>query len=98
MQPSSHAAMFSCSHVHMQPCSHSLPCRMVRVPPFNKTKLKRIQWLLAPPRRRRPWLSRLAVLCLLVVLGAVLVQVRGGGGREEGGREGGRGEGMEGGN
>ena len=49
--------------------------RMLRVPPYTKTQLKRVRWVLAPPRKRNPWLGRLFLLCLLAVVGALLAQV-----------------------
>ncbi|CAI8040250.1 Aldehyde dehydrogenase family 3 member A2 [Geodia barretti] len=48
--------------------------QMLRVPPYTKTQLKRVKWLLAPPRKRSPWLGRLFLLCLLAVLGALLAR------------------------
>jgi acyl-CoA reductase-like NAD-dependent aldehyde dehydrogenase len=48
--------------------------QMLRVPPYTKTQLKRVKWLLAPPRKRSPWLGRLFLLCLLGVLGALLAR------------------------
>ena len=51
--------------------------RMIRVPPFTKTKLNLAQLLLVPPKKRSPWIKRLFVLCALVAVGALLFQVSG---------------------
>ena len=52
------------------------PCRL-RYPPFDKTKLKRLKWLLTPKERGGglPW--RLMILFLLVAIVAVAIQMYG---------------------
>ena len=49
----------------------------LRYPPFDKTKLKRLKWLLTPKERGRglPW--RLMILFLLVAIVAVTIQMYG---------------------
>ena len=49
--------------------------RWLRVPPYTKKQMGRVRWVLAPPRKRSPWLSRLLVLCVFAVLGALVAQV-----------------------
>jgi acyl-CoA reductase-like NAD-dependent aldehyde dehydrogenase len=48
--------------------------QLLRVPPFTRTNVNRIKWLMAPPKKRNPWITRLFVLCALVVVGALYVQ------------------------
>ena len=67
--------IIGCMYIYVYTNKYFVTCRMLRAPPYSRTKLNRALWLLTPPKKRGMWLRRLFVLCAVVIIGALLVQV-----------------------